>query len=91
MASQMINVRCPEKVVQLLDNVGAIYGLSRSELLRVGGISYCQQLMATDSLREILTACYEVSNKAHKGSLEEKDLVAMENLLNALQGQLGLN
>lgn len=90
MATQMVNVRCPKKVIELLDTVGEIYGLSRSELLRAGGIAYCQQLMATDSLREILSACYDVSSKAHKGTLQEAELDAMENLLNALQGQLGL-
>lgn len=89
-ANQTVNVRCPGKVIELLDSVGEIYGLTRSELLRAGGIAYCQQLIATDSLREILTACYEVSNKTHKGTLKETDLDALENLLNTLQGQLGI-
>lgn len=90
MAMQIVAVRCPPAVIELLDSIGEVYGLSRSELLRAGGIKYCQELLVTDGLKQIVKACYEVSNKTHKGTLKEEDLDALENLLNTLQGQLGI-
>ena len=90
MAMQIVAVRCPPAVIELLDSIGEVYGFSRSELLRAGGVLYCQQLLATDSLKQVVKACYEVSSKTSKGTLQEKDLDALENLLNAMQGQLGI-
>lgn len=53
MANQMVTVRCPAPVIELLDRVCDLYGFTRAELMRAGAISYCQQLLITDSLQRL--------------------------------------
>lgn len=85
-----VGVRFPEKTIALIDDVCKIYGFSRSELLRAGAVHYCQQLLVTDSLQSIASACYEVAQKAHNGVISDDDMKSLDNLLTSLQGQLGL-
>lgn len=52
-ANPMINVRCPQYVIDLIDKVCDMYGFTRAELMRTGAINYCQSLLVTDSLKNL--------------------------------------
>jgi antitoxin component of RelBE/YafQ-DinJ toxin-antitoxin module len=79
MANKFVNVRCPQKVIDLLDSVCELYGFTRSELMRTGAINYCNQLLATDSLLKINETCHEVADKASKEG-KEIDLEALKDI-----------
>lgn len=84
MANQIVNVRCPAPVIELLDRVCDLYGFTRAELLRAGAISYCQQLLITDSLQRL-----EHLLKA-SDSLDSDCIQEINSLVDSLSKHLGL-
>jgi hypothetical protein len=83
MANKFVNVRCPKKLIELLDSVCELYGFTRSELMRTGAINFCNQLLATDSLLKMTEACHDVADQLSKEgkeidskSLESIDMLA---------------
>lgn len=90
MANTTINVRCSDPVIELLDKVCGLYGFSRSEVMRTGAISYCQQLLMMDTLQRLNDTCHLVADKANNNNLDQHTLDEMDELCNVLCKHLGV-
>lgn len=90
MANTTINVRCSDPIINLLDEVCGLYGFTRSEVMRMGAISYCQQLLMTDTLQRLNHTCHLVADKANNNNLDQQTLNQMDELCNVLCRHLGI-
>ena len=89
--STFVGVRCPDEVVNLVDQVGSLYGLTRAEIMRNGAINYCQQLLVTDTLQQLNQVARKVAAKADKCKIDTRSLQEMENLVSLLYKRLGMS
>lgn len=90
MQAGFVGVRCSEEVLSLVDDVCRLYGLTRAEVMRNGAISYCQQLLLTDTLQRLNTTCHTVADKYNNGELDMKILNDMDRLVELLCKRLGV-
>ena len=91
MPNTIVNVRCPAHVIELIDEVCRIYGFTRADILRAGAISYCQQLLVTDTLQRLNQTCHTVADKCDNNKLDMKSLEDMDKLLELLCKRLGID
>lgn len=84
MQAGFVGVRCSEEVLNLVDNVCDLYGLTRAEVMRNGAISYCQQLLLTDTLQRLNQTCHTVAEKCDKNKLDMETLDNMDKLVELL-------
>lgn len=62
-----ITIRCPEYVLKLLDTVCNMYGFTRAEVCRMGAITFCQSLLATDTLKSVCDMAYKLNSELKDG------------------------
>ena len=86
-----VGVRCSEEVLSLVDDVCKLYGLTRAEVMRNGAISYCQQLLITDTLQRLNQTCHTVADKCDNNKLDMKSLEDMDKLVELLCKRLGVD
>lgn len=91
MTNNIINVRCPAQVIELIDEVCKLYGFTRAEVMRAGVISYCQQLLVTDTLQRLNQTCHTVADKCDNNKLDMKSLEDMDKLVELLCKRLGVD
>ena len=90
MQAGFVGVRCSEEVINLVDDVCRLYGLTRAEVMRNGAISYCQQLLITDTLQRLNQTCHTVADKCDNNKLDVKTLDDMDKLVGLLCKRLGI-
>ena len=88
--SGFVGVRCSEQVLNLVDEVGELYGLTRAEIMRNGAISYCQQLLVTDTLQRLNQTCRDIGKKLDTEITDLKTLDELESLVDLLHKRLGI-
>ena len=90
MPNTIVNVRCPAQVIGLIDEVCKLYGFTRADILRAGAISYCQQLLVTDTLQRLNQTCHTVADKCDNNNLDKRALEDMDKLVELLCKRLGI-
>lgn len=85
-----VGVRCSDEVLDLIDQVCSLYGLTRAEIMRNGAISYCQQLLLTDTLQRLSYTCHDVLDKHQDSKLDKKAIEDMDKLVTLLCKRLGI-
>ena len=91
MQAGFVGVRCSDEVLNLVDDVCKLYGLTRAEVMRNGAISYCQQLLVTDTLQRLNETCHVVADKCDNSNLDMKTLDDMDRLVELLCERLGID
>lgn len=86
-----VGVRCSDEVLSLVDDVCKLYGLTRAEVMRNGAISYCQQLLITDTLQRLNKTCHTVADKFDNNNLDRKTLEDVDKLVELLCKRLGID
>lgn len=86
----VINVRCPDPVGKLIDQVCKLYGCSRADLMRTGTIDYCQKLLLTDTLQRLSVACHKVSEGVDIGKIDKEALEEMDKLSQLMLSQISV-
>lgn len=91
MQAGFVGVRCSDEVLNLVDDVCRLYGLTRAEVMRNGAITYCQQLLLTDTLQRLNQTCHTVSEKCNDGNLDKRTLDDMDRLCDLLFKRLNID
>ena len=90
MANTLVTVRCPDNVLKIIDEVCSLYGFSRSELMRLGALNYCQQILATDALDNLNKTCRALSEQCDNKNIDMSTVQELEALVDSLFHHLGL-